>query len=162
MKRQSLITAALLVSIAANLFFIGGISYRLLTVRDLGDARPLPPNVGWILRDLTEERRAELANRIEAGDTQIRALRREMFAAQRRVNESMTAAEFSPGQLAAALAELREIADRYQRLSHEQTVAIFAQLTAAERQGAMEFLSRIRPSRRGAPGAGGNRPPPPR
>ena len=169
MNRQKLLSVALLVSIAANLFLIGGITYRVLSFREMPDARPLPPNVGWLVRDLSEERRAELAPILRETGEQIRPTRREMFRAMSRVNQLMAANEFDSSALAEAFAELRSANDRYQTLSHQQTVSILAQLTDAERQAAREFVRRRGPrdgrdrDRDGEPRfrPDGNRPPPP-
>ena len=167
MNRQKLLSIALLVSIAANLFLIGGITYRVLSFREMPDARPFPPNVGWIVRDLSDERRAELAPVLRDTGEQIRPTRREMLRAMSRVNELMAASEFDSVALAEAFAELRSANDRYQTLSHQQTINILAQLTNEERLAAREFVQRRGPrdgrdrdDARFRPD--GNRPPSPR
>lgn len=168
MTRRRLLILALFVSVAINLFFIGGVGYRMLTFEDRGSARPLPPNLGWIIRDLPDQRRAQLADTIRAGAESIRPLRREVFASQRRVNELMAAEQFDSQALQAAFAELRQASDRYQQATQEQTVAILAELTPEERQSAREFVRR-RGTRDGysrdgyggpgRPGSGDDRPP---
>ncbi|MEQ8953373.1 MAG: periplasmic heavy metal sensor, partial [Gammaproteobacteria bacterium] len=56
--------------------------------------------------------------------------------------------------ISAAFADLRDASQHYQTLSHQQTVAVMQQLTAEERQAALEFI------RRGGPrGNGGSRRP---
>jgi uncharacterized membrane protein len=152
--------AALLVSVALNLFLLGGLGMRMLRMEDFREARPLPPNLGWIVRDLSESRRAELGDSIRARAEQINPLRAAIFAAQRRVNELMVADEFDPEALEQAFADLRAASDRYQQATQEQTVAIFAQLTPEERQSAREFVQRRGP-RDAASGPGSSRPPRP-
>ncbi|MCI5105571.1 MAG: periplasmic heavy metal sensor [Pseudomonadales bacterium] len=160
MNRRRIILAALLLSVAVNLFFIGGLGMRMLRMEEFRAARPLPPNLGWIVRDLSESRRAELSDSIRTGAEQINPLRADIFAAQRRVNELMVAEEFDPEALAQAFAELRAASDRYQQATQEQTVAIFGELTHQERQSAREFVRRRGP-RDGSPGPDGSRPPGP-
>lgn len=145
MTKNRLFLLGLLISISINLFFVGGIAYRVLDVRDEASSRPLPPNVGWIVRDLDEQRRAELEPQLRASFEQIGPVRREMMSAQRRVNELMSAQPFDTAALSEAFATLREQSIRYQALSHEQTSAILAQLTEEERVAALEFVKRRGP-----------------
>lgn len=145
MIKRNLLTIALLLSLAANLFFIGGIGMRMLRVQDIRDARPLPPNLGWIIRDLDEDRRAELADEFRSVAEEIAPLRREILNAQRRVNSLITAEPFDADALSAAFADLRAASDHYQQVTQDQTSNILAQLTAAEREAARDFLRRRGP-----------------
>lgn len=158
MSRRQLLVTALLVSVAINLFFIGGLGIRMLRLQDMREARPLPPNLGWIVRDLNESRRSELADTIRSSAEQVMPLRRAMFSAQGRVNELMAAEDFDAEALTAAFAELRAASSQYQQVTQEQTVNILAKLTPEERQSAREFVRRRGP-RDGPPGPGGPRPP---
>jgi uncharacterized membrane protein len=144
MSRSKLIIVALLVSVAINLVFVGGISYRASSIQDFGP-RPFPPNVGWVVRDLSEERRSELDPILRQSYDEIRPIRGEMFQAQRRVNELMASASFDAEALDQAFAELRDAGERYQTLSHQQTIAIFNELTEEERQMAQQFVQRRGP-----------------
>ena len=54
MNRNKLINVVLIVSLAINLVFIGGIAFRYSNMDRLESSRPLPPNVGWIVRDLSD------------------------------------------------------------------------------------------------------------
>ncbi len=172
MTSNRLIIIALLLSVALNLVFVGGIAYRANTVRETR-TRPLPPNIGWLVRDLSEERRVELGPILSQSYDEIGPLRRSMTDAQRRINELMAAESYNPDALAQAFADLRQASDRYQVLSHEQTVALLAELTAEERQAARAFVQRrgprdgFRRGNQGGPGFGpdgrrgpGGRPPP--
>lgn len=152
MSRNKLLVIALLVSIAINLVFVGGISYRATSDSGVG-RRPFPPNVGWVVRDLSEERRSELEPLLQQSYEEIRPMRREMFNAQRRVNELMAAADFNSAELERAFAELRALNDRYQTISHQQTIDLLSELTETERQMAQEFVQRRGP--RGRDGRGG-------
>ena len=144
MNKTKLILFALLVSVAVNLFFIGAIGYRAYRFQEFS-GRPFPPNVGWIVRDLSEERRTELASFRERSAEEIGPMRGQMFAAQRQVNQLMAAPEFDSAAINRAFAELRDVNLRYQALSHEQSIALLNALTTQERQMALEFLNRRGP-----------------
>lgn len=144
MGKTKLIMLALVLSVAVNLFFIGGITYRASMYREFS-GRPFPPNVGWIVRDLSEERRAELASLLERSAAEIGPMRGEMFAAQRQVNQLMAATEFDSDAINQAFAQMRDVNLRYQALSHQQSIALLNQLTAQERQMALEFVNRRGP-----------------
>ena len=145
MTKQRLLMLGLLVSISVNLFFVGGIAYRVMNFQDENTGRPLPPNVGWVVRDLDEQRRSELEPQLQASFDQIRPIRREMINAQRAVNELMSAQPFDADALASAFATLRDANVRYQEMSHEQTSEIFGLLTEEERLAALEFVQRRGP-----------------
>jgi len=163
MTRRKLLLAFLLLSLGANLFLIGGISYRTLSMQQGRDGRPLPPNLGWLVRDLSEERRAELDTILRTGSEQIEPLRQEIYRAQVLVNELMSAEPFDAEALEEAFAELRAVSNRYQEITQTQTVSILEQMTVEERETARDYVSeRGRRDGRPGPGAGpGGRPPPP-
>lgn len=158
MIRRRLLLLALFLSVAVNLFFIGGVGYRMAQMSEHREARPLPPNLGWIVRDLSDNRREQLSDELRASAVQILPLRRSVFASQRRVNELMAAADFDATALQQAFAELREASNRYQQATQEQTVIILAELTPEERQSARDFVRR-RGTRDGSDGPGRPRPP---
>lgn len=158
MTRRNFILALLLVSVGVNLFLIGGISYRTVSIKQERDGRPLPPNLGWLVRDLSEERRSELDADLRASSEEVRPIRDEILAAQRRVNELLVAEPFDGAALESAFAELRAASDRYQAVTQSQTIAILEQLTQEERIAAQEFIGQ-RGRRDGRPGPG-RRPPP--
>lgn len=159
---------ALIASLALNLFFVGGIAWRMNTMGGF-DSRPLPPNVNWMVRDLSESRRAELQPLLIASAEEMRPIRREMFEAQRHVNELMRSPDYDPAALEQAFATLRAANLRYQELSHRHSVEMLNELTAAERTAAVELINRRGPregrdrrmDREGPPDFGPGRPPPP-
>jgi len=177
MNRNQFIVLALLASIAINLVFVGGIAFRYLNSERSGMGRPLPPNIGWIVRDLSEDRRSELAPILQQSFEEIRPIRGELFVVQRSVNQLMAAQPFDAVALELAFTQLREINTRYQELSHRQTNDILNQLSEEERRIALEFVERRGPrdgrdgfkgsdgSSRfggpGGPGGPGRLPPPP-
>ena len=142
--RNKLILIALVASVAVNLVFIGGIGYRTSNTREFG-TRPFPPNVGWVVRDLSEERRIELEPLLEQSYSEIRPIRREMGQAQRRVNELMASDTFDAQALGQAFTALREANERYQSLSHQQTITLLNELSEEERQIAQKFVQRRGP-----------------
>ena len=159
MTRRNLLLIVLLISVGANLFFIGGITYRTLSMQQARDGRPLPPNLGWLVHDLSEERRAELSDILRSSAEDVRPMRNQIFAAQRTVNELMSAEPFDADALLNAFAELRSASDRYQETTQSQIAAILEQLTPEERFAAQEFVRQLGP-RDGRSGPG-RRPPPP-
>lgn len=161
MTRRHLLLGLLVISVAVNLFFVGAIGFRMMRVSEFREARPLPPNLGWIVRDLSEERRQQLIPNLREGATDILPLRRDIFAAQRQVNELIAAPDFDSDALDSAFARLRAASDRYQQATQQQTVDILNELTVEERQSVLDFVRRRGP-RDGRPGPdGGPRPPRP-
>tara|TARA_B110000091_G_C13595098_1_gene382240 strand:+ start:171 stop:722 length:552 start_codon:yes stop_codon:yes gene_type:complete len=145
MTKNKFLLLGLLLSISINLFFVGGIAYRIADFQGERPGRPLPPNVGWIVRDLEESRRSELEPQLRQSVEATFLIRREMMNAQRQVNELMSAQPFDGDALNAAFADLRDASIRYQALSHDQTSDILALLSEEERQAAMEFVQRRGP-----------------
>lgn len=144
MTKSKVVLLSLLISLALNLFFIGGILYRISDFREFGP-RPMPPNVSWIIRDLDESRQVELAPLLEQGRSDANTLRRQMFTAQRQVDELMTSPSFDPQALNLAFAELRTHSLKYQELTHQQMLQILGELNAEERAAAREFKRRRGP-----------------
>ncbi|PCI80229.1 MAG: hypothetical protein COB20_03320 [SAR86 cluster bacterium] len=142
MTKNRIFLLGLLLSISINLFFVGGIAFRIASFQGERFGRPLPPNVGWIVRDLEESRRSELEPQLRESFSEIFPIRREMMNAQRQVNNLMSAQPFDANALNAAFAELREANIRYQALSHDQTSEILVLLSEEERQAALEFVKR--------------------
>jgi len=144
-RRRGLIVA-LLISIAINLFLVGGVAYRFYLINsEASIGRPLPPNISWLIRDLTPERQEELRAGLRERGVQGRAARIRLFEAQSESNRVMTQDPFDEEALVAALAELRDAANDYQRLSHLQAVETLSELSAKERRNAVEFINRRGP-----------------
>jgi len=146
------LAAALLISIAVNLFFIGGIAFRFYLMNSETDAsRPLPPNISWLVRDLASERQKEMRARLRERGMEGRAARIRMFKAQRESNRLMTADPIDTEALAVAFTALRDAANEYQRVSHLQTAEILGELSVDERRKAVEFIKRRGPRDDGSP-----------
>lgn len=145
MSKHRLLIIGLILSVGINLFLLGGIGMRMRAVEDFREARPFPPNIGWIVRDLSEDRQAELGSVLQPLGEEISPLRRAMFDAQRRVNQLMTAEDYQAAALETAFANLRAASEAYTSLSHQQTVTVLNLLTEEERQAAVEFVQRRGP-----------------
>lgn len=161
MSKSKVILITALVSLALNLFFVGGILYRVANFQEFGP-RPIPPNISWIVRDLSEERQVELAPLLEQNRSDASIIRRQVFQAQRSVNEQIASPDYNTATLEQAFIELRSIGLQYQELSHQQMLAILSELTPEERAIAREFMQRRGP-RDGRQSRGGreDRHPPP-
>lgn len=159
MSKRNLLVTLLIASLALNLLLVGGIGWRMANAREFVQSL-VPPTTGWILRDLSEERRAELQPTAREGFESVRPARNEMFRAQRRVNELIGNENFDRDALAEAFAQLRELSLDYQELSHEQTVDLLERLTPEERQATTEFVRRGGPPRAGRDGPRGRNLPP--
>lgn len=157
MSKRNFLLLGLLLSVGINLFLLGGIGIRMTTIQEIREARPFPPNIGWIVRDLSAERQAELMPVLEPLGQEIFSHRRAMFEAQRKVNELMSATDYDESELLAAFAELREASETYTAMSHQQTATVLGQLTEEERRVALEFVQRRGPrdGRDGFRGPGG-------
>lgn len=156
MAKSKAVLPVLILSLALNLFFVGGILYRVASFQKYGP-RPMPHNTSWIVRDLSEERQLELAPLLEQGRADARQIREELFASQRKVDELMTSSDYDSLALDSAFAELRSHSLSYQQLSHEQMLKILGELSAEERATAREFMQRRGPR----DGFRGDRPPRP-
>src|SRR5690606_25427875 len=144
-SRARVKTVVLVISLALNLLVVGGITTRIMTK----EARPIPPNLGWIMDNLGEETKAELFPQLEEFWDSSRPLRRAIFRAQRQVNELMVQEPMDRPAVAAAFEQLRQASLAYQKVSHEQTTQVFELLTPEQRVAALKFLEDRRdPDRR--------------
>ncbi|OFE11075.1 hypothetical protein PHACT_14515 [Pseudohongiella acticola] len=138
MTRKRAMLWVLLVSIALNLFFIGTIGARLL---DRSDRESTPPSLGWILRGLEPQMQDSLRPQLQRYGESIRPMRGQMFRAQREVNRLLAQDPLDDEAIQVAFEELRQINLRYQRVSHEQTLAVLRQLAPEQRSRVLRFLS---------------------
>ena len=76
MTKKRILLIGLLFSISINLFFVGGIAYRVANFDGEEFSRPLPPNIGWVVRDLEESRRSELEPQLRQSFAEIFSIRR--------------------------------------------------------------------------------------
>ena len=144
MRKIHLIILGLVVSVAVNLFFVGGIAMQMRGQNE-PEFRPFPPNIAWVVRDLSEQRQAELTPILETNSEAIRPLRVAMFETQGRVNQLMSGQPLDADALTQAFAELRAANVRYQEVSHQQSVSLMAELSESEREQALQFLNRRGP-----------------
>lgn len=150
LNTQRRIKVALLLSLGLNLFFIGGIATRFTLAPGAPGAisRPLPPTLGWIVDDLEPTRRGELRSVLQPGINEARAARARVTQRQRETNRLMQATPFDQSALEEAFAALRSASNDYQEIAHRQTAAALSELSAEERQRAVQFLARRGPRER--------------
>ena len=144
-NRRRLLTVVMVLSLGLNLLVIGGITARILYA---SNSRPIPPNLFWVLGELDEATRDRLRPTITQYNEELRPLRIKLFQAQRQVNALLSQDALDLPLTEEALASLRDIGVEYQQLSHQQTLALFEQLTPEQRIAAMRFIQeRSRPPR---------------
>lgn len=141
LSRKNILLLAAVSSIALNLFFVGALVARYM---ERSQRPPEPPSLRWVMRDLDPATRERLQPQMGGfGDT-LRPLRREMFMAQRQVNELLAADPVDQPAVEQAFRALREINLRYQELTHDQLVQVFGQLSSEQRARAMRFMQERR------------------
>ncbi len=148
--RQRLLTILLVCSLAVNLLLVGGIAGRMLFGGP--PPRPMPEQIGWIARQLDDDRRQEVRQELMTHFRNTRPLRREVGSAQREFEAAVSAVEFDPQRAAQALERLRNSQQAWQASSHEQMVQLLARLTPEERTRVTRFLSRHHSPRDGRNG----------
>ena len=136
-NRRRVMTWLMVISLGFNLLVVGGIAARMMT---RSEGRPIPPNLSWILDDLSEETRATLRPHMRAFGEVMWPLRRAMFRAQRHVNDLMLEEPMNKEAIAVAFDELRKASLIYQETTHAQTIEIFELLTPEQRQLALSFM----------------------
>ena len=157
----------LIVSLAINLVFIGGLGFRAMSFAERNHG-PISSNLGWAIRGLSAERSNQLMSSLNLPvnnqNLSIAAARSNMIKAQRDANEVMRSPNFQEDTLRGALSALRTSNMHYQELSHEQMTLLFSKMTDQERKAASDFLNRIDPRRAQGrpPGPFPNRGVPPR
>jgi uncharacterized membrane protein len=148
---------ALAISVGINLALAGFMAGRVI------EPRFVPPRLDPALaffpavRQLPEARRDVLRPIMRAEFGSARPNMRRMIAAQRAINDALTAEPYSENALAAALAEFRGALLASQEDSHAALVRLAGALTQDERNllaGAMRHGPRAGFSRSGGPGPG--------
>lgn len=136
--RRNLWVLVAVLSVALNLFFVGAVVARYM---NRPERPPEPPSMRWLMRDLDPVTREQLRPLMEGFSEGLRPLRREMFQVQRQVNQLLAAPELDSDAAATAFRTLREANLKYQELSHQQLVQVFAQLSSEQRESAVRFMS---------------------
>lgn len=131
----------LICSIAVNLLFIGIAVGRFTRA---ADARPFPPHLGWIGRDLTAETQQTLRGELRQFAKQGRQLRRQLMQKQRAVNEAFMSEPLDETRIREQLTELAAASAESQGALHEALVTIMSKLNVEERKLALDRLQRTR------------------
>lgn len=147
-RGQRWIVGLLVCSLGINLLLVGGIIGRMMSGGP--PPRPMPGHVGWIVRQLDDDRRQEVREDMMSHFRTTRPLRRDIGEAQRAFEAAVAADEFDRARTLEALARLREAQQTWQRSTHEQMVMLLERLDAEERARVAGYLAR--PSRRMRPG----------
>lgn len=142
-NRRRALNVVLVLSLALNLLVFGGVVARMM---ESPDGRPIPPNLFWVLERLDDEAQARLRPTMEDFSDEMRPIRSTLYQAQLEVNNLLTEDPLNSEAIAAAFSKLRDAGLEYQDLAHEQTLAIFGELTPEQRVAAMRFIQeRSRP-----------------
>ena len=127
MSKRHVLVLALLLSVSVNLLVAGVVLGRI------GRPPQAPPPMDWAGREMDAQTRDLLRSRLREQQDAFRPLRREMVRATAAVRAAISADDFDPEVLAAALAQLRDVTGRYQQLVHENLVKVSADLPREQR-----------------------------
>ena len=149
MSRQSLLVLALVLSLGLNLVVAG------VAIGRKGREPPAPPPMAWAARDLAPETRQLVRLRMRDEVEAVRPLRRELREAHAAVRRAVSATDYDPAALKAALGRLRSVNDRYRQLLHDNVADLAAELPPQERMALLRSALQRAESRRlpGPPGS---------
>lgn len=144
MSKRHLLVLALLLSVSVNLLVAGVLIGRV------GRTPHAPPPMDWAGRELDAQTRDLVRSRLREQQAAFRPLRREMVHATGAVRAAISATDYDPEVLAAALAQLRDVTGRYQKLAHDNLVNVSAELPREQRMALLRSaLQRGQIDRRG-------------
>lgn len=146
MSNRSWLAVALALSLIGNLALGGFVLGRLTAAAPPPTVDPMHTTLR-LLRDLPDERRHALRPLARESFRAMRPEIRRLRAAQRRINESLAAEPFDPGELDAALAQFRDALVASQRLSHPGLVRLVVAMTPEERGRLREAMGTPRERR---------------
>lgn len=142
-NRRRALNIVLVISLALNILVFGGMVARMSWSPD---GRPIPPNLFWVLERLDDEAQARLRPTMQVFSDEMRPIRLTLYRAQQDVNNLLTEDPLNSAAIAVAFEKLRDAGLEYQDIAHRQTLAIFGELTPAQRVSAMRFIQeRSRP-----------------
>ena len=141
MKRETVVLAALVVSVAAN-FLVAGFLVAKLTLKP----HTHKPGPAWTMqqrdRDRLDRKTVKaLRQAFHHHNEAARPAKTAMLKARKRVRELLAEDEFDADALHQALGDLRARTNQYQELRHKQMVDTMGELTPEERLRVYRFLS---------------------
>ena len=138
-KKNRVVIILLICSLALNLLFIGGLIGRSIFG---GPPGHLPNHMGWMLRNLSDEKRKELRPQLKERSGSIRTVRQEMRDARQRLSSAIMEEPLDEKALNLALKDLRSASNKFQVVTHENMSTILKEMKLEDREKALKFLSR--------------------
>ena len=138
-KRNRVVIILLICSLALNLLFIGGLIGRSIFG---GPPGHLPNHMGWMLRNLSDEKRKELRPQLKERSGSLRTVRQEMRDARQRLSSAIMEEPLDEKALNLALKDLRSASNKFQVVTHENMSTILKEMKLEDREKALKFLSR--------------------
>ena len=138
-KKNRVVIILLICSLALNLLFIGGLIGRSLFG---GPPGHLPNHMGWMLRNLSDEKRKELRPQLKERSGSLRTVRQEMRDARQRLSSAIMEEPLDEKALNLALKDLRSASNKFQVVTHENMSTILKEMKLEDREKALKFLSR--------------------
>ncbi len=146
--RSRWVIGTLVVSLALNLLVAGAVIGR--SVFDPGLQGPLPPNLGWLVRSASEDKRKIISGQMRENFGRMRSLRVDMRNAQRDFNRIASSDDLDEAALRNVLKRLREANLAYQMAMHDEMLSVISSLDGPARKQAIRYLqSRERDGGRG-------------
>ncbi|MDA7773491.1 periplasmic heavy metal sensor [Pseudomonadales bacterium] len=138
-KKNRVVIMLLICSLALNLLFIGGLIGRSIFG---GPPGHLPNHMGWMLRNLSDEKRKELRPQLKERSGSLRTVRQEMRDARQRLSSAIMEEPLDEKALNLALKDLRSASNKFQVVTHENMSTILKEMKLEDREKALKFLSR--------------------
>ena len=137
-KKNRVVIILLICSLALNLLFIGGLIGRSIFG---GPPGHLPNHMGWMLRNLSDEKRKELRPQLKERSGSLRTVRQEMRDARQRLSSAIMEEPLDEKALNLALKDLRSASNKFQIVTHENMSTILKEMKLEDREKALKFLS---------------------
>ena len=138
-KKNRVVIILLICSLALNLLFIGGLIGRSIFG---GPPGHLPNHMGWMLRNLSDEKRKDLRPQLKERSGSLRTVRQEMRQARQRLSAAIREEPLDERALQLALKDLRSASNKFQVVTHENMSTILKEMSLEDREKALKFLSR--------------------
>ena len=138
-KKNRVLIILLICSLALNLLFIGGLIGRSVFG---GPPGHLPNHMGWMLRNLSDEKRKQLRPQLKERSGSLRTVRQEMRDARQRLSSAIMEEPLDEKALNLALKDLRSASNKFQVVTHENMSTILKEMKLEDREKALKFLSR--------------------